>query len=64
MEDWHKYLLEQRKQLLHVIPRLESGRMTFFAGSEDISAKVVADNRRDLAEIEAILTKAEVPYDA
>jgi hypothetical protein len=62
MEDWHNYLLALRQDLLRSISRLESGAMKVFLNMVNDSERIAAEDRINVAEIEAMLTKAGVAF--
>lgn len=64
MEDWHKYLLALRRDLLKSIKRMDSGKMKVFINEVDNSERTSAEERINVAEIEMILTKYGVRFDA
>lgn len=64
MEDWHNYLLALRKDMLRTISRLESGQMQVILNNVGVSETALAEDVLNVSEIEVILTKAGVAYDA
>jgi hypothetical protein len=65
--DWHKYLREERKRKLTANDLMSSGRLGTREKRDgefvDTTDEMVAVNKEHIAEIEEILTAANVPFE-